>query len=37
MRGLDATGALSNLLVRVLSKRDDWARWISEIEAIEVV
>jgi hypothetical protein len=36
-KGLDTTGALSNVLVRVISKRDDWARWISEIEAIEVV
>jgi hypothetical protein len=36
-RGLDATGALSQVLVRVLSKRDDWARWVSDVEAIEVV
>lgn len=36
-RGVDSTGALSSVLVRVISKRDDWARWISEIEAIEVV
>ncbi len=36
-KGVSATGSLSNVLVRVLSKRDDWARWISEIEAIEVV
>lgn len=36
-RGLAVTGALSNLLVRVISKRDDWARWVSEIEAIEFV
>ncbi len=36
-RGLDATGALSNVLVRVVSKRDDWARWVSDVEAIEVV
>jgi hypothetical protein len=36
-RGLDAMGALSNVLVRVLHKRDDWARWVSEVEAIEVL
>ncbi len=36
-RGLDTTGALSNVLVRVISKRDDWARWVSEIEAIEIL
>jgi hypothetical protein len=36
-RGLDTTGALSGVLVRVLSKRDDWARWVSDVEAIEVV
>ena len=36
-RGLDTTGALSQVLVRVLSKRDDWARWVSDVEAIEVV
>ena len=36
-KGLDTTGALSQLLVRVLSKRDDWARWVSDVEAIEVV
>jgi len=32
----DATGALSNLLVRILRKRDDFARWESDIEAVEV-
>jgi len=36
-RGLDTTGALSNVLVRVISKRDNWARWVSDVEAIEVV
>lgn len=36
-KGLDTTGALSGLLVRVLSKRDDWARWVSDVEAIEVI
>lgn len=36
-KGLDTTGALSGLLVRVISKRDDWARWISDVEAIEVI
>jgi len=36
-RGLDTTGALSNVLVRVISKRDDWARWVSDIEAVEVI
>jgi hypothetical protein len=36
-RGLDTSGALSGVLVRVLSKRDDWARWVSDVEAIEVV
>ena len=36
-RGLDTTGALSSLLVRVISKRDDWTRWVSDVEAIEVV
>ncbi len=36
-KGLDATGALSQVLVRVLSKRDDWARWASDVEAIEVI
>jgi hypothetical protein len=36
-RGLDTTGALSSVLVRVISKRDDWARWVSDVVAIEVV
>lgn len=36
-KGLDPTGALSSVLVRVISKRDDWARWRSDVEAIEVV
>lgn len=36
-RGLDATGALSAVLVRVLRKRDDWGRWVSDVVAIEVV
>ena len=36
-RGLDSTGALDAVLVRVLSKRDDWARWVSDIVAIEVI
>jgi hypothetical protein len=36
-RGLDTTGALSSLLVRVISKRDDWTRWVSDIVAIEVL
>jgi hypothetical protein len=36
-KGLDTTGALLQVLVRVLSKRDDWARWTSDITAIEVV
>ena len=35
--GLDTTGALDEVLVRVLSKRDDWARWVSDIVAIEVI
>jgi hypothetical protein len=35
--GLDVSGALTNVLVRVLAKRDDWAQWVSDIEAIEVV
>ena len=36
-QGLDTTGALSQVLVRVLRKRDGWARWISDVEAIEVI
>jgi hypothetical protein len=37
MRGLGTTDAPSNILVRVLSKKAAWARWISDVEAIEVV
>jgi hypothetical protein len=36
-RGLDTTGALVDLLVRILRKRDGWARWVSEIEGVEIV
>lgn len=35
--GLGTSGTLSSVLVRVLSKRDDWARWVSDVEAIEIV
>jgi hypothetical protein len=34
--GLDTTGALDAVLVRIISKVDDWANWTSDIEAIEV-
>lgn len=36
-RGLDPTGAISDLIVRAISKRDDWAGWISDILAVEVI
>ena len=37
-RGFGAVrDALTNVLVRVLSKRDDWARWVSDVVAIEVL
>lgn len=36
-KGLDESGALSQVLFRIVGKRDDWARWISELKVIEVV
>jgi len=32
----DTTGAIDSLLVRIISKRDDFARWRSDIVAIEI-
>ena len=36
-QGISTTGSLSNVLVRVISKQDDWTKWVSNIEAIEVI
>jgi len=32
----DTTGALSNLLVRIIRKRDNFASWQSDIDAVEI-
>lgn len=36
-KGLDLTGVISGVLVRIVSKRDELATWTSRVEAIEVV
>jgi hypothetical protein len=35
-QAVDSTGALSNLPVRIVTKRDNFAEWRSDIEAIEI-